>query len=267
MALRFLVVDAYDRAGREALRRAGCTEAGVLYERVLREKRPEAAIEIAFPGDGAAEFPDGLSAFDGFVWTGSSLNVHVAGDARVGRMIELCRAAFEAGVPQFGSCFAAQLAVTTAGGACARSPKGREFGISRDITLNEAGGAHPLFAGKASRFDALTSHEDEIATLAPGVEVLASNAWSAVQAVAVRHAAGSFWALQYHPEYDLREVARLSTLRAAQLIEQGHFQDEGAARAWAAELEAAHQGAPAAAPWQSDGIPEIENWIRAQVEV
>lgn len=266
MTLRLLVFDAYDSQGREALHGAGCTEAGELYARLLRGLRPDATVEIRFPADGEPDLGEGLGGYDGICWTGSSLTIHQEGDARVRRQIALCGAAFERGVPQFGSCFAAQLAATTAGGRCAPSPRGREFGVSSDIVQNPAGAAHPMFEGKAQRFDALTSHEDEIVALPRGATVLASNAWSEVQALDVRHGAGSFWAVQYHPEYDLREIARLCPLRAEQLIAQGQFADPGDARAWAAEMERAHATPDEPTPGRPDARPELANWLRYQVE-
>ena len=43
-----------------------------------------------------------------------------------------------------------------------------------------------MYDGKASVFDALTVHLDEVETLAPGSTVLATNAQSAVQAVEIK---------------------------------------------------------------------------------
>jgi GMP synthase (glutamine-hydrolysing) len=266
MTLRLLVFDAYDRAGRRALLEAGCTEAGQLYADLLRRLRPDAEVDVALPADGEPQLGDRLGGYDGVCWTGSSLTIHREGDARVGCQLELCRAAFERGIPQFGSCFGAQLAVTTAGGRCAPSPRGREFGVSVDIVQTAAGADHPMFEGKAQRFDALTSHEDEIVELPPGATVLASNGWSPVQAVDVAYLAGTFWAVQYHPEYDLREIAGLCELRAEQLIAQGHFADRQAADDWAREMERAHRVPGEPIRGRPDERPEIENWLRRQVE-
>jgi GMP synthase (glutamine-hydrolysing) len=237
--LRLLVLDAYTAEGRAALRGAGGTEAGELYARMLRRLAPEAQIEIAYPADAASDLPAEMSLreFDGMAWTGSSLTIHRDDDPRVTRQIEFARAAFRAGVPSFGSCWAAQLAVVAAGGRCAANPKGREFGVARRIELSAAGRSHPLYAGKPARFDGFTSHQDEVVGLGRGASLLASNAWSRVQAVSVEHGAGRFWAVQYHPEYDPHEVASLCRLRADELVAQGTFVDRGAADAFIDRLE------------------------------
>jgi GMP synthase (glutamine-hydrolysing) len=240
--LALLVLDGYPAEGRAALRSVGASEAGPLYARILQELAPEARVAVGTPADPDWELPPGTGpeSFDGMLWTGSSLTIHREGDARVARQLALVRAAFRAGVPSFGSCWGAQLAAVAAGGRCAEHPRGREFGVARQIQLSEAGREHPLFRGKPASFDAFTSHQDQVVALPPGARLLASNDWSRVQALCVEQGAGSFWAVQYHPEYDLAEVAALCRLRAAELVAQGQFPDPAAAEAWASGAEALH---------------------------
>jgi GMP synthase (glutamine-hydrolysing) len=240
--LRLLVLDAYAPEGRKALREAGGTEAGRLYEALLRGLAPDASVRIAYPADPEPELPagDALAEVDGIAWTGSSLTIHHDEDPRVQRQIAFARDAYRAGVPSFGSCWAAQLAVVAAGGRCAVSPRGREFGVARRISLSAAGRSHPLFVGKPRVFDGFTSHQDEVVALSEGSELLASNAWSRVQGVSVTQGGGRFWAVQYHPEYDLHEVASLCRLRTDELVAQGTFADAAAARRYIEQLEALH---------------------------
>ncbi len=274
---RLLVVDGYTRAGRAELVAGGASEAGRLYARRLKELRPEARVTVGYPAD-----PDwsassaGLSGFDGIVWTGSSLTIYREEEA-VRRQLELAREAFRLGLPSFGSCWAAQLAVVAAGGSCARNVRGREFGVARKIALTAAGRVHPLFEGKGRIFDAFTSHQDEITTLPRGATWLASNAFTRVQAVEVRYGAGRFWALQYHPEYDLHEVARLTEVRTGVLVEEGRFAGRSDAKSWIEELEALHRR-----PERSDlrfrlaldadlldpaqRMREVANWLAHEVE-
>ena len=241
--LRLLVLDAYAPEGRAALRGAGATEAGKLYEALLRKLAPSATVQIAYPADPAPELPEGdeLAGFDGIVWTGSSLTIHHDEDHRVQRQVAFARAAYQARVPSFGSCWAAQLAVVAAGGSCAASPRGREFGVARRIELSPTGRTHPLFAGKPAVFDGFTSHQDEVVKLPGAADLLASNDWSRVQAVSVSLGGGRFWAVQYHPEYDLREVASLCRLRSDELVAQGTFPDLAAASRHVEQLETLHR--------------------------
>jgi len=238
VTLRFLVLDAYDPAGRASLARVAATDAGTLYRDVLLAIEPSSHVDVA-PFEGHFVLPSGASItdYDALVWTGSNLTVHQDTPA-VREQLALARAALDAGLACFGSCWAVHVAVTATGGTCAANPKGREFGVARAITLTANGRAHPLFKGRAIAFDALTSHEDHVVSVGLGTSILASNEWSAVQAVAVTRGRGVFWAVQYHPEFGLRDVARLCVLRAPQLIGQGFFRHDADVTEWVQAIEA-----------------------------
>lgn len=275
--LRLLVLDAYAREGRAKLAGAGATEAGPLYADCVRALAASAELELGHPADADWTPPTALASYDGMLWTGSSLTIHQQDDPRVTRQIELARRGFEAGVPAHGSCWAAQLAVVAAGGQCVRNAKGREFGLSRKIRLTGPGSDHPMYAGKPVVFDALTSHQDEIQTLPPRAKVLATNGFTTVQAVAVEHGRGRFWAVQYHPEYDLHEIARQAHLRTPDLVAQGSFCDQAAADRWIGDLEALHADSGRRdLAWcygiDSDvmdpriRLKELANWLASEVE-
>jgi GMP synthase (glutamine-hydrolysing) len=274
MSMHILVLDAYAPEGRAAVRGAGGTEAGRLYERMLKRIAPDAIVDVAYPADPDPQLPSGgaIRDYDGIAWTGSSLTIHVESDPRVRRQLAFAREVYAAGVPSFGSCWAAQLSVAAAGGRCDANPKGREFGVARTIALTDAGRAHPLFRGKPATFDAWTSHADHVTALCDGAVLLASNEWSRVQAVSIERERGRFWALQYHPEYDAHEVASLCRLRKDELIAQGMFADEAAAADYVARLEALHadpsNGALAASLGVGPGLldfaertVEVRNWL------
>jgi GMP synthase (glutamine-hydrolysing) len=171
-------------------------------------------------------FPQGMgiSDFAGAVITGSPLNVYDDVPA-VARQIELAREIFNAGIPSFGSCWGLQLMTAALGGTVRLNPKGREFGIARNIALNDEGRAHELYRGKASAFDALCSHQDEVETMPTCAVVLASNAVSRVQAAVMTDGEKSFWGVQYHPEFDLNVIAALMTSRAERYVGEGFARD------------------------------------------
>jgi len=276
---KYLVLDGYSKAGREDLRAGGASTAGELYEGMLKKCTPggEAEVDILYPADPGAAMPRGaeLSGYDGIAWTGSSLTVFEPGPT-VTPQIEFARAAFEAKVPSFGSCWAAQIAVVAAGGECARNPKGREMFLARKIGLTRAGRAHPLYQNKKTIFDAWISHDDEITKLPSGAQILSSNDFTQVQSVSVTHKGGNFWALQYHPEYDLHEMARLIFCRREKLTGKGFFKDVDSADIFVNDLEALHQDpARTDISWRlgiDDDVMnedirqmEVRNWIELQV--
>ena len=53
--------------------------------------------------------------------------------------------------------------------------------------------------------------------------MLAGNDFTHVQALSITHDKGTFWATQYHPEYDLHEMARLIVARESKLVPLGFF--------------------------------------------
>ncbi len=242
MTLRYLIIDGYTKAARDQLIEGGASLAADLYEGMLAEWSPsETECEKIFPSDPDTVLPniDALKAFDGITWTGCSLGCNDDSD-EVNGQIQLQRDIFTSGVPSFGSCWAAQIAVVAAGGRVEVNPKGREMGIGRKIHLTSEGNGHLLHQGRRSPFDAFTSHDDEITKMPAGGVILSGNAFSAVQSIAVSHGRGTFWGVQYHPEYDLHELARLTYCRIEKLRKRGFFQSHEDALAYINDLEALH---------------------------
>ncbi|CAH0491719.1 unnamed protein product [Peronospora farinosa] len=227
--VRYLVIDGYVKTGRDVLEAGGATTAGQLYANMLVKATKcsvgrSAKYDLIYPADSGFVAPD-LTKYHGVGWSGSSLAVHERDDPSVMQMMNLARQSFALGVPQFGSCFGLQLAVTTAGGIVQKNKRGKELGVARKIRLNAAGRAHPMYEGKPSVFDAFSSHKDEVWAVRPGALMLATNTFTTVQSVCLRYMRGEFWGLQYHPEYDLHEMARLLHCRREVNTQLGFFAD------------------------------------------
>ena len=119
--------------------------------------------------------------------------------------------------------------------------------IAPGIRLTEEGRRSPLMAGKPERFDGFIMHLDEVTRLPPGATLLAVGDHTRVQALEVRHGPGTFWATQYHPEFNLKEMARLIAARATPLTQEGFFEREEQVAAFAARLESLHTDPQSAA--------------------
>jgi GMP synthase (glutamine-hydrolysing) len=251
-------------------------DSGNGYARVLRRIDPTLQIDIVTAADASPEFPPGvgLENYDGVTMTGSALNIYHRG-AAVMRQIELAKAVFAVGVPFFGSCWGLQVAATAAGGEVRANPLGREFGFARRILLTDAGREHRLFVDKPTVFEAPTIHRDEIATLPPGAVVLAGNDFG-VQAAAFRYGRGSFWGVQYHPEYDYVDIAAAAERYGQTLVTEGMFRDVPELAAFASDLRALQanpcdmpllwkHGLGAAMRIEALRLVEIRNWLDAVV--
>jgi len=237
--LKFIIFDSYPKESREQFDHVGMCLAGKLYANMLVKYLPESKYEIVYSSDAGVQMPDNadLATCDGVLWPGCNLTVYHEHDERVTKILDLVRRAYKVGVPQFGSCWGMQIAVYAAGGKVAPNPKGREMGVARKIHLTEEGRSHPMYDGKIAVFDGFISHDDEITELPAGGKWLASNDFSRVQAVAVEHENGIFWATQYHPEYDLHELARLIVARAERLTKAGFFKNQNDLDRYVEQLE------------------------------
>jgi GMP synthase (glutamine-hydrolysing) len=231
--------------------------------------------DIVRPADGEVPFASGsLASYDGVAITGSALNVYDGG-AHIERQIDLARAVFAAGVPFFGSCWGLQVAVSAAGGRVRRNPLGREFGFARRIELGDAGRRHPMFRGKPPVFEAITVHRDDIEQLPDGAVVLASNDMG-LQAIELQHGPGTFWGVQYHPEYNYAEIAATALRYGAALIEEHLFADRAELEAFVTDLRTLMRdprdrrltwkhGLGEGLQEESCRLAELRNWLELQV--
>jgi GMP synthase (glutamine-hydrolysing) len=246
------------------------------YADLLRKLLPGAVVDICYPADPGANLPiGGLEGYDGVAITGSALNVYDRGPT-IDPQIEMAREVMKAKTPLFGSCWGLQVITVAAGGVVRVNPKGRELSIARKIALTPEGRAHPMYRGKASVFDAVAVHLDEVEVMAPGTTVLAENGMSAVQAAEIKVDGATAWGVQYHPEFSLGDMAAIVRRYGGRLMKEGFFADEAGRDAYVADLEALDRD-PTNTPvaWRH-GIDEtvldptvrtleIANWISDQV--
>jgi GMP synthase (glutamine-hydrolysing) len=251
-------------------------DTGTGYARALRRLEPEISCDVVYPADAEAALPSGvgLESYYGVAITGSALCISDGGPP-VMRQIDLIKAVFEAGVPLFGSCWGLQVAVAAAGGVVRTNPRGREFGFARRVLLSPEGREHALFAGKPEVFEAPTVHRDDIETLPSGAEILARNDLG-LQAAVFSFRRGTFWGVQYHPEYDYLDLSAVARRYGTTLIDSGLFSDVTGIDAFIADMRTLHEH-PDDRPllWKYGLGPamrdervrraELQNWLTAQV--
>lgn len=153
-----------------------------------------------------------LEGVDGVLFTGSATEWGVdAPEAAPQRAaMEL---ALASGKPIWGSCNGMQLAVIVLGGAIGASLFGQEIPLARDVSLTKEGARHPMMAGRSEGFAVPCLHRDEVTRLPDGAVTLATNAHSAVQAIAIESGGVSLWGAQYHPELAAEDIAKAAGSR------------------------------------------------------
>jgi GMP synthase (glutamine-hydrolysing) len=273
---RILVIDGNEAATRARQVAVGGTSSGEGYAATLQRLKPGIDCHIVRPADEVPQLPNGMALenYHGAVITGSALNIY-SREAAVGRQIDLAKAVFAAGVPCFGSCWGLQVGVTAAGGSVVRNPRGREFGFARRITLTLQGRDHAMFSGKPEVFEAPTVHVDTVEALPAGAIPLAHNDMG-LQAAEIKLKKGTFWGVQYHPEYTCTEIAAVARRYADVLIRDGLVADQAELDALAADLVTL-DGKPddARLAWRFGIGPsitdpgvrlaELRNWLEKQV--
>jgi len=213
--LSICILNAYPKESREKFDRSNVGHPHDMYRDFLSSYVPRAKVDIAFVAD---------------------LNVPLLTDDEIAQRI-----IYEVGVPSYGSCWAIQMAAVAAGGEVKANPKGREWGIARDITRTEEGEKSLLLQGKPDWYDGFIMHLDEVTKLPAGATLPATNEYTHVQAIEVKHANGVFWATQYHPEYNLYKMARLIAARDEPLVKEGFFATTDEVAAYAAKMLALYE--------------------------
>jgi GMP synthase (glutamine-hydrolysing) len=274
---RILVIDGNDVATRTKHVSVGGTDSGNGYAATLKRLNKDIETDIVRPADEVPKLPEGVAIgdYDGAVITGSALNIYSLEPA-VERQVELVKAVFAAGVPCFGSCWGLQVGVTAAGGKVVRNPRGREFGFGRRITLTQAGRDHAMFQGKPEVFEAPTVHIDTVESLPAGSTALAHNDMGLQAAEIKLKSGGTFWGVQYHPEYGCKEIAAMARRYADTVIRDGLAKDRADLDALAADLTELNDnpddvrlawrfGVGPAITDTSMRLAEIKNWLDKQV--
>lgn len=276
--LKFLIIDGYSKKSRDDLEMAGMSFAWKLYENMVLRYLPGAQFEVCLPSDEGTKMPDeaSLKNFNGIIWTGCNLSVNDLDNPSVVDQIELAKIAYQLGIPSWGSCWGLQIAVVAAGGKVIENPKGREMGMARKVLLTPEAENHPMYEGKSKAFDAFISHDDMVTSIPEGGTILAGNDFTRIQAMEVKHKKGVFWAVQYHPEYNLSEMASLMIAREEKLTDIGFFKDHNDFVSYVKQLkELAQNPESKSLRWQlaiDDDVldesirgREFENWINNQI--
>jgi GMP synthase (glutamine-hydrolysing) len=166
------------------------------YDRWFAEALADASIDWTVVESHVGQsLPKNASAFDALVITGSRLSL-TEREPWMQRAAEYVREAADERLPVLGVCFGHQLLGYAYGCEVVRNPLGREIG-SVEVSLTENGESDPLFAGVPQRFVVQATHEDIVAKAPAGATILAGNANTANQAMAV---GPNVRGVQFHPE-------------------------------------------------------------------
>ena len=217
--MNLLIVNGYDRLGWNRLAKHNIQPICEFYRDQLKKINPKIKSTFIYPSmDLKTTFDDSFfHSFDGIVWTGSSLNIY-DNTKEIKNQITLMKKISKLPIKIFGSCWGMQLYTVCNGGTVSKNIKGREIGISFNISLNNYGKAHKMYKKKPLIFDAFASHLDHVTKLPKKSVALSDNHYS-IQSLTTNN----FWGTQYHPEFNFRYTGQILKARKKLLLDEKLF--------------------------------------------
>ncbi|MFO7777482.1 MAG: hypothetical protein R6V28_03935 [Nitriliruptoraceae bacterium] len=178
---------------------------GEMFVRLFAEHAPHLELtRIDLIGGAPLPRPE---AFDAYVVTGSRLDAVVTAPW-VLALGDFVRQAHGSDIPAVGICFGHQLIAHVLGGHVDRAAHGWGVGVhTAEVTPDATSPEIP------DRFRLLLSHQDQVLTLPPGAELLATSQHAPVAAFRV----GSLLGFQGHPEFSPRFAAALMERRSERI--------------------------------------------------
>lgn len=172
--------------------------------RRLFSQHPEVEV-VAYDAIGG-RLPGDPHEADAWITTGSRHSVNE--DETWIRDLEVfVRRVAEAAVPFIGICFGHQLIAKALGGTVVKSDRGWGVGVKEVQVSGEL--------GWGDSYRVLTSHEDQVATLPPGGEILG---WNEHCPVSVMGVGSTMLGIQGHPEFESSYSAALMESRRESII-------------------------------------------------
>jgi GMP synthase-like glutamine amidotransferase len=217
--MNLLIVNGYDKLGWSKLAKYKIQPICEFYRDQLKKINSKIKTTFIYPSmDIKSTFDDSFfHSFDGMIWTGSSLNIY-DNTNEIKNQISLMKKVSKLPIKIFGSCWGMQLYTVCNGGVVSKNIKGREIGISFNISLNNKGKGHPMYKQKPIIFDAFASHIDHVTTLPKKASALSDNHYS-IQSLSNKN----FWGTQYHPEFNFKYTGQILNARKKILLKEKLF--------------------------------------------
>ncbi|MBV1932123.1 MAG: GMP synthase [Porticoccaceae bacterium] len=149
------------------------------------------------------ELPKTANECDAYLITGSKAGVYDS-DPWIGRLQNWIADFHQQGAKLIGICFGHQMIAHSLGGRAAKSIKGWGVGVHTCELID------PTDSAEQSELSLLYSHQDQVETLPPSAQLLASSDFCQYAAFKIDHRVLSF---QGHPEFTPAYLQRLLTRR------------------------------------------------------
>lgn len=167
-------------------------------------------VELVLYDAVSGQLPSSPGECDAWITSGSRSSVN--DDARWIRDLEsFVRDVADEGVPFVGVCFGHQLLAKALGGTVVRASGGWGVGL-KEVYLREGSALAAMNGGKAR---ILNSHQDQVAVLPPGAEVLG---WADHCPISLMSVGARMLGIQGHPEFQREYVETVLESRRGNVI-------------------------------------------------
>ena len=227
MSLNILIVEGnIAEDSKIFIKAAGATAADNLKNLVMKLE-PGAKIEIINPGNDE-ETKDALQKmdkFNGIIFTGGAMRLNDMTD-EIKKHIIFASNCFNHNKKILAICWGLQVCSTAAGGKVGPGKNGAHIGIASDVEINKEGQENLIYKNKKIKFTTPAFNFDEVCEIPKNATLLSSDKVNKIMGIYFKSGVSEIWGLQYHPDYEYRQMISLSNERKDSLINNKNFKDE-----------------------------------------
>ena len=225
--LNLLIVEGNNREDSEVfIKAAGATAADNIKNLILKFD-PSSNIEIINPGNDkeTADTLGYIDKFDGIIFTGGAMRINDMTN-EIKKHINFASNCFKYKKKILAICWGLQVCSTAAGGKVAPANNGAHIGIATDVQINNEGKNSLIYKNKKNIFTTPAFNFDEVIEIPERATLLASDKINRVMGIYFKVSNSEIWGLQYHPDYEYRQMISLSNARKERLLNNKIFDNE-----------------------------------------
>ena len=226
-SLSLLVVEGNNRKDSDVfIKAAGATAADNLKNLILKLD-PESNIEIINPtnDDETKDALKNINKFEGIIFTGGAMRINDMTN-EIKKHINFALNCFKHNKKILAICWGLQVCSTAAGGKVSPANKGAHIGIASNVKINNEGQNNFIYKDKKNIFTTPAFNFDEVTEIPDGATLLASDEVNRVMGIHFKAGNSEIWGLQYHPDYEYRQMICLIDARKERLLNNKIFNNE-----------------------------------------
>ena len=210
------------------LRAAGASASDNLKNLVLKLE-PSANIKIINPDrdEETTEALNNMSNYDGIIFTGGAMRINDMTDI-IKKHINFAYNCFKNDNKILAICWGLQVCSTAAGGKVEPGKNGAHIGIASNVEIHEEGKKNLIYKNKQIKFNTPAYNFDEVCEIPSGATLLSSDKVNKVMGLYFKSNNSEIWGLQYHPDYEYKQMINLANERKIRMITNKHFESNKA---------------------------------------